>query len=122
MLKSFKAPVTLPAIVSTHFEPHAANQFTLIGGSRVTHQQYVAHHVRFLNTAIGKFRGIPHKRPLEMAIQNLWLCQDDFFHLKNIVEKLFHSQLINKEESDGVFAILTEVFCQIFPNQSADFI
>jgi hypothetical protein len=117
MLKSFRAPVTTPAVVTNYYEPSTHNGLSLVGGNRGAHQLFVAHQIRLINTIIGSIRGLQNKRALEIASQNKQLCEHDLHHLHNIIDRLTIAELINNETQDKLIAELAHIFAVLFPSK-----
>jgi hypothetical protein len=115
MFKSFNLPSTLPSTATNYFEQLIAQGKELVGGSRVSHQLYVAHQIRVINTALGSIRGLPHKKTLEIARQNPWLSIDDKTHLLGITSALLEAEIINIDTHAQLITIITEVFQTLFP-------
>jgi hypothetical protein len=115
MFKSFNLPSTLPSIATNYFEHLIAQGKELVGGSRVSHQLYVAHQIRVINTALGAIRGLPNKKTLEIARQNPWLNIEDKTHLLGIASALLETELINIDTHAKLITIITEAFETLFP-------
>lgn len=117
MLKSFKTPVTTPAVVTSYYEPNTRNGFSLVGGNRGAHQLFIAHQIRLLNTLIGSIRGLLNKKALEIASQNKQLLEHDLQHLHNIIERLVVAELIDNETQDKLISELAHIFAVLFPSK-----
>ena len=116
MLKSFRAPVTTPAVITNYYEPSTHNGLSLVGGNRGAHQLFVAHQIRLINTIIGSIRGLLNKKTLEIASQNKLLSEHDLHHLHNIIERLVIAELIDNETQDKLIAELAHIFAVLFPS------
>lgn len=116
MLKSHRQPVTLPAVVTNYFEPSSNNIAEFVGGNRATHQMYVAHQIRLLNTILSAVKGKLGAKPEEIALQNRALGQSDFFHLETIVKRLVQAELVEKNLEADVQKILRDLFTKLFPH------
>jgi len=119
-LKSYRTPVTLPAVVTHYYEPSPKNGLVLVGGNKATHQIFVAHQVRLLNTLIGFVNELPQKNTHEIACQNRFLVYEDLDHLINIIKKLEVADLIDSAKKLLMEEELVEVFTKIFPNQNVN--
>lgn len=95
MLKSFRQPITLPAIVTSYFEPSSGNVLDFIGGNRASHQIYVAHQIRLLKTVLSAVKGKFGANPEDIALQNRALTDSDISHLNNIIKRLSDAELVD---------------------------
>jgi len=86
-----------------------------VGGNRATHQLFIAHQIRLLNTILGDIKGLQHKHPLEMAKQNAWLDPTDITHLLAISERSFNSGLINETTKWNLDKKISELFDLLYP-------
>lgn len=116
MLKSFRAPITLPTLVTNYYEPTTSNRLTLVGGNRAAHQLFISHQVRLINTILGSLRGLNNKKVLEIAIQNRMLGKQNLEHLNNIAEKLVLADLIDHATKEKLNTELEQVFKAIYPD------
>jgi hypothetical protein len=116
MLKSFRAPITLPTVVTNYYEPMPSNGLSLVGRNRAAHQLFVSHQVRLINTILGSLRGLNNKKILEIAIQNRMLGERDLEHLNNIAERLVLADLIDQATKYKLNKELEQVFKAIYPN------
>lgn len=114
MISSYHVPPTLPAVVTNYFEPSDRNDFTLVGGNRATHQRFVSHQIRLINTMMGFVRGVPGKRPTEMAKQNPWVNSQDLEHLVRVTHRLCEVGLLSQTEQSQIEEGLQTVFAEIF--------
>ena len=119
-LNSYRTPVTLPAVVTHYYEPSPRNGLVLVGDNKASHQIFVAHQVRLLNTLIGFVSGLPQKNTHEIACQNRFLVYEDLDHLLKIIEKLELAELIDPAKRPLMEEELVEVFTKIFPNQNVN--
>jgi hypothetical protein len=115
MLKSYRQPITLPAVVTNYFEPSSNNIMDFVGGNRATHQMYVAHQIRLLNTILSAVKGKADAQPQEIAAQNRALTYEDHSHLKSIVERLIKADLVDYELAEKMHNHLSDVFASLFP-------
>jgi hypothetical protein len=101
--------------VTSYYEPSPTNQLQLVGGNRSSHQIFVAHQIRLINTILGSLRGLMHKKPLEMARQNAFISESDLQHLLNIGERLFLAELVDAETKTKLEDELVVIFRNLFP-------
>lgn len=115
MVKSYRLPVTLPAVVTHYFEPSSKNILAFVGGTRAAHQMYVAHQIRLLNTILGAVKGRFGANAKDIALQNRALSNEDYVHLVNIVDLLLKSELIDLDLAKQMQINLSDLFTHIFP-------